>query len=350
MTNTADLKFFDNTRISSFKVCPRRYYYEHVRHWRPDSKSVALTFGSAWHAAQDVIWGAQTGGSLHLMAVKRDSNKALVDEAYAAFIKTWLEDKLPHPDEMSPDELADFAPRTPQIAKEMLYAYIDARSHLFQDPSFKVVDVERPFAVPLDPDDASLWYVGRLDKVFQYRGSFYVGEHKTTTAYKKGSYFRSDFLDSFSPSSQIDGYLFALRMMFGDKASAVWVDAALVHKIEHDGFKFIPIERQHQMIDAFLWTTRHWIDEIEGNKLALAEREADDAPYLAAFPQNTSSCGQYGGCPFRSICQTIANPAKETQPPLGFKTEIWDPLQKIDLSKIGFELPATAPAAAKEPA
>lgn len=336
MTNTIPFTAFDNTRLTSFKTCQRKYYYEHVRGWRRVGTALPLVFGGAWHAGMDSIWSC---------AVEiRDGvkKKDVVDLAYDAFVTHWTdpsEGALAHPDKLSADELSDMAPRTPMIAREMLHAYVDARAHLFSDPSFRVLDIERPFAVPLDPNDASLWYVGRLDKVFEYRGKVYVGEHKTTTSYKKGGPFRSDFVDSFSPNSQIDGYLFALRMAHRDKAAGVWVDAALVHKEVHDGFKIIPVDRQHAMIDAWLWETRNYIDQIEGNLAALAERENDDTPYLAAFPKNTAACTNYGGCPFADICKTIGNPAKEKTPPLGYKVDLWDPLSKIDLTKIGLDVP-----------
>lgn len=335
--NIAELRFFDNTRLSSFKTCARKFYFEHVRHWRPDRKSVALSFGGAWHAAMDSCWKSLAEGY---------TKSLVIDAAYKAFVEHWVEEGLPHPDALSPDELADMTPRTPMIAREMLHAYIDARVHLFSDPSFKLIDVERPFAVPLDPNDPSLWYVGRLDKVFGYRTNFFVMEHKTTTSYRKNGPFRADFLDSFSPNSQIDGYLFALRMAYGDKAAGVWIDAALVHKEVHDGFKILPVDRQHAMIDSWLWEARNYIDQIEGNLEALAERAEDDTPYLAAFPKNTSSCSQYGGCPFADLCKTLANPAKQVDPPLGYKIERWDPLAHIDLTKIGFSVPTSV----KEPA
>lgn len=335
-----DFTAFDNTRLTSFKTCQRKYYYEHVRGWRPDRKSAALAFGGSWHAAMDAVWGN------YKVANSKDAKAHIISHAYGAFVEHWTSEGMPHPDALTPDELQDLAPRTPMIAREMLHAYVGARAHLFSDPSFKLIDIERPFAVPLDPNDTSLWYVGRLDKIFEYRGKAYVGEHKTTTSYKKGGPFRNDFTDSFSPNSQIDGYLFALRMAYRDKAAGVWVDAALVHKEVHDGFKILPVDRQHAMIDAWLWETRNYIDQIEGNMAALAEREHDDVPYLAAFPKNTAACTNYGGCPFADLCKTIGNPAHEKTPPLGYKYDLWDPLEHIDLSKIGLTVPA---ANAKEP-
>jgi hypothetical protein len=324
------ISLYDNTRISAYRNCPRYFYFGHVRNWQADRKSLPLAFGSSWHAAQDVIWRRH--------AEPKDKLNDIADEAYAAFITEWVSNDLPAPENMSPDELEDMTPRTPQVAQEMIYNYLDARWTIFHDPGFELVDIEKPFAVPLDPNNPSLWYVGRLDKVFKFRGKYVVGEHKSSSAYRKDGGFRADFLDQWSPNSQIDGYLYTLRLLYGNDASAVWVDAALVHKQVHNAFRFIPVERQFAQLDAWLWETHAWIDQIEGNLEVLEERSALDTPYLAAFPKNTSSCTNYGGCPYADICKAVPNPAKLDEPPLGYKVQRWSPVDELKLEKIGFKV------------
>lgn len=337
MTNERRVSLFDNSRISSFKSCPRMYLFEHVYHWRPEEKSVALTFGTAWHAAQDAIWRSATA----LAKPDKTTKRAIVDSAYEAFVTAWTADGLPPPDELSPDDLEQLSPRTPQIAREMFHGYIDAREHIFSDPSFAVLAIEQPFAVPLSPDDPTLFYVGRLDKIFEYRKQVLVGEHKTTTSYKKGGPFRSDFIDGFAVSAQIDGYVYALKHQYRERAAGVWIDAALVHKTEHAGFRFLPESRSDEHLDSWLWETHHWIDSIQGNIAALRERAADSTEYLAAFPRNTNSCLQYGRCKFLDICRVVANPARLDGPPMGYKIDPWSPFDVMKLEKLGFKVENT---------
>jgi hypothetical protein len=334
--NTLLLRLFDNTRLSVFKSCPRKYLLEHIYDLRPSMKSAALIFGGAWHEGMDVIWREH--------AAKKADFPSVVAEAYAAFCRHWIEAGMPPPDEIDPDEMERMLPRIPQVAEEMFWNYLEARQYIFKDPSFKLIAIEQPFAVPLDPNDNSLFYVGRLDKTFEFRRQIIVGEHKTTTSYRKalgkgGVPFRSDFLDSFSPNSQIDGYLYASRQLYGAKATSVWVDAALVHKTVHDGFTFIPVDRQFAQLDAWLWETMHWVDQVESNIAVLNERSADAAStrYLAAFAKNTGNCSSYGGCPMMDICKTIANPATLTEVPLGYRVESWSPFQIVKLQELGFE-------------
>lgn len=328
------IKLYDNSRISDLRKCPRYFLLRHVYDFAPERKSMPLIYGSAWHAAMDIIWA-------NYAAPQKEFDR-VVEEAYEAFLVEWQKNGLDHPDNISPDELDEMAPRTPQVAKEMLYHYLDERQHIMKDKSFELVDIERPFAVPLSPTDNSMFYVGRLDKIIKFRKQTLVLEHKSSTSYKKGGPFRNDFLDSFSPNSQVDGYNFALHSMFGDEATAVWVDGALVHRTVHDGFVLIPIDRQFAMLEAWLWETHYWIDQIEANKVILAERSQQDTKYLAAFPKNTGSCGNFGGCPFLDLCKSYPNPAKlEGKPPLGYIKSHWSPWDTIKLEKIGLSADGT---------
>lgn len=330
-TNTSALtpiQLYDNSRISGMKNCPRYFLFRYILDWAPAQTSLPLIFGSSWHAAMDVIW------ENYKDAVKNTTE--VVTLGTAAFVECWVERGMTHPDDMSPDNIDDWNPRLPQVASEMMYEYIDARSHIFTDPSFELLSVEEPFAIPLDPNNPNLFYVGRLDKKVRFRKSVIAIEHKTTTAYKKDGFFRNDWIDSFSLSAQVDGYQFRLRSEYGKEAGGVYIDGALVHKTVHEGFKFIPINRQEMYIDAWLFDTHYWISEIERHKAIYKERAGLDTPYLAAFPKNTESCTKYGRCQFFDICTSVMNPAKLDGAPLGYKVEPWSPFEEIALEKIGF--------------
>lgn len=324
MTNTN--KYYDNTRVSSYRSCPRSFFFRHVKHWEPVRKSAALIFGGAWHEGMDEIW-------TKLVEQPDIDTIELSKLALKAFMGKWIEEGFPALDEIGPEEEQMIGFRHPMTALEMYIEYIDQRRGYITDPRFKLLAVEKPFAVPLDPDDPTLFYVGRLDKVFQRGRDVYVGEHKTTTAFRKDGGFMSTFLDSFSPNSQIDGYTFAAHIEYGDAVTGVMVDAALVHKNHHDIFRFIPIERQFSQIEGWLWETHYHIDQIEQNKEAFKQCDPD-ASYMPAFPKNTQSCAMYGRCPYASVCKMWPNPAGKDTPP-GFHVNKWSPFKTLELEKIG---------------
>lgn len=340
MSDTQKLRLFSHSRLDTFRACMRKGYYSYFRQWALSGAAVAPTWGSSWHCSMDVVWRnhAATGKARSLV----------IEEAYQAFITEWTKSGFSHPDDMSPDDIDNLGAKTPQIAQEMLFSYFEAREHIFLDPSFKLLDIERPFAVPLDPNDPTLFYVGKLDKVFEYQGRVRVGEHKSTGSYKVNGPFRQDYIDSFAPNSQVDGYLYALHKLcqegaYGDhnktKAGGIWIDAALTHKKIHDGFMIIPIERRMEHLDEWLWTTMTWVDMIEGNIAAAKERSSLDTPYMAAFPQNTNSCSNFGGCGYRDFCRSYPNPAKVKEIPLGYvkktSSSIFDQLK---FEKLGFKI------------
>lgn len=324
------LTLFDNTRITSAKKCLRDFYFRHHRHWAVEGDEArALVFGSAWHEAMNALWPR--------LAADPGIDHATVErEAWDAFCGYW--EGKGFPIDMSIEQLDEWAPRTPMVAKEMISNYIDRRRSLFAEPTFELIAVERPFAVPLDPNDPTLWYVGRLDKVFKLGNRIICGEHKTTTSYQgrdPNHTFKSSWLESFSPNSQIDGYLYALRYLYGDTATSLHVDGALVHKKTHNQFIIIPVERQFAQLDAWLWTTHYWIDQIRLNTAALESTDMAVQPYMTAFPQNTNSCGGFSGCAYIGLCKGTANPTQTKSAPYGFISRKWEPFDEIRLESLG---------------
>lgn len=313
------MRLYDNTRLSDYKRCPRLFYYRHVRDWTPDGVRPPLAFGAAWHSAQEVIWAGM------IPPAQMPSRQVLAKAAQDAFIRTWIAEGMPAPDVIDYEMEKELSPRTPAQALEMIVAYVERLEKVRDD--FELVHIERPFAVPLDPEDDTLFYVGKIDKIVRRRGKIIGIEHKTTTAYRKGGKFRSNFLDSFSPNSQVDGYLYALHLMFPDRVGGVWVDAALVHKVD-EGFTFIPVERQLQHLDGWLWEARNWIARLERDKAAAANCRAS-APYMDAFPKNTNSCWDFNSsCSYLPLCKVWSNPIDKPIP-AGFTAKRWDPLEHL---------------------
>lgn len=349
-------RYYDNTRISGYEACERSFYFRHVRNWAPDSTKAALVFGSAWHAAMDVVWAAYCGvGNASI-----DQQKVIA-AAMQGFEGKWVEEGFPSLTDFLNLELEEqkkFLPRTPMVAAEMLYGYIEARGDTMRH-RFKPADpelwIEEPFAVPLDPTDDTLWYVGRWDKrVIRVSDSSIFGiEHKTTTEYKKDGYFKGDYIESFNPNSQVEGYLYAGKVKYGNRFKGIMLDHALVHKDVHDGFAFTPIELQMPQLEQWLWTRHNRIGAIERDierldyirKVASGEVKNNtitNLGFMSAFPQRTGQCvGKYGRCPFLDLCRSDANPERWEDPPAGWKVEKWSPFDELALSQLGLPNPET---------
>jgi len=127
--------------------------------------------------------------------------------------------------------------------------------------------------------------------------------------------------------------LYALHMLWPGQVQGVWIDAALVHRNETN-FLFIPIEKQQNQLNSWLWETNYWISQIQAHTEALAECSPSD-PFLASFPKQTGSCQDFNkNCEYHDICRFKPNPASIAAPPNGFHEEIWNPLVETGAEKL----------------
>lgn len=313
---TKQSRFYDNTMLSSYKDCPRKYFLRHVLNWRAQGISDPLVFGLSWHSAMDVVWAQ----------AKTHPRKDIAHNALAAFRLTWEEQGMPG--DLTLEDIDRLSPRTPSIAAEMLVSYIDKRWGILQESV--LVAGEQPFAVPL-PGTEDTWYVGRLDKTLDHEGRLLVVEHKTTTEYKKDGGFKPSWVESWYSDSQVKGYQFGGGLFFPG-LTQVWVDGALVHKIVHDAFRFVPVAHQFPLLQEWVDDTRQWVARVEHDT---AKYNAQGKLGNGVFPKSENSChGKYGPCPFLDICRTTPDPSQLDGPPGHYIEDRWEPFSVLNLDTL----------------
>jgi len=188
-------KFYDNTRIEDYRRCPRLFYFRHIRHWRWGGKNVDFAFGLAWHDAMDVVWG---------LAHSVKSDDEIHKIACAKFIERWVEEGFKFP--LLPEDTTFLKNKTPGVAAEMLLSYIKKRRPMIVQGTVK--SIEAPFAVLIDPEDNTLYYIGRIDKKWENAEKQIIAiEHKTTGLYRKEGNFSIDWINLFSVSLFTSVYL-----------------------------------------------------------------------------------------------------------------------------------------------
>ena len=256
-------------------------------------------------------------------------------------MEEWRNQELPDPSNIA--MMDTLLPRTPAVAREMLWNYIEINWDFIAQ--CELIGVEQPFLVSLTLDDPTLFYSGRIDKVILNRNSGYIEvvDHKSTKAYAKHGFFRDYFSESFSPNSQVDGYSYAAYMCYGaDYNGDVRIDAALVHKTVHNGFRFFPVKRSAAQLDAWRWETLDRIRSIEANRDALeiqkeGDRKGDNSSYMSSFRKDNGACFDFmSPCIYLDTCKYVANPHREEAPP-GFEIKHWSPFNQIDLQRIGLD-------------
>ena len=332
------MKPLDNSTLTAYRECPRKAYFRYVKHWRQDgTEPIYFSFGSAWHAGLDALYSAfyearsasgPTGSEWNRVRQSSEFANAMAEIAMSAFATIWVEAGWPL--EPTPDEMATYKGRTPVKAKEMyFYYYKELAEHMNR---WNLIATEQPFCVPLDLENEKIFYSGRIDKVIEDEtGQLWLLEHKTSTMFSKTTGFRYDFVQSFSPNSQIEGYMYAVLFMqhmnelpndreFG----GVYVDASLVHKTQFH-FKRIPIYYNDLLVAEWLDDVRYWYQSF---------RESEEN---TAFPRSPHSCqSKFGQCSFINLCRTkpcIKDLPED--PPEGFVVDEWKPftMETVDGDK-----------------
>ena len=293
-------RFYDNSTLDSFRVCPRRFYYRHIRHWETDGIRAPLIFGTCWHASMDFIWSNPT---------------CTHQQAFEVFMQEWNQSEL------ADAEHFDLFPRTPAKAEAMIRQYIDRYQSWLQN-NIKLIAVEKPFIVPLSEKDQNLFYVGKWDKLYQEGRFYHICDHKTSSS------FASTWLNGWSPNGQVDGYLYAGHMEYGEDFKSVMIDGALVQKTKED-FIRVPVERQVDMLETWKWEVIDLIEQIwfyESQLLDLRKQKPER--FLRAYPKCTTSCtSYYGSCPYMNLCKFVPNPEVIEDCPDGYVITNWKPFE-----------------------
>lgn len=325
------LHLYDNSRLSDHRRCNRYFYWRHRRHLARDKPNIPANFGSCWSKAMDIVWPAIQKGL---------TDSQVVELGFDAFVKEWTGTyEYPLLDQMSDDQLRDFRFRHEQTAAGMLPNYVERRRNFIE--KVELLSIERPFAVPLQANDPNLFYVGKIDKAIRWEGRVWGLDHKTTSWYRKAGGFAPEWLDSWNPRAQLDGYLHSLKMEYGKDAKGILVDGALVHQNVHDAFVLIPIEKITSNLEEWHWGVMHEVMIIEANDRNLeAHRQmleqGQGIDFMAAFSKNDNSCIHFmRPCPYLDLCKSVPDPEQMQEIPAGFVEHKWEPFDELQLQKVG---------------
>jgi CRISPR/Cas system-associated exonuclease Cas4 (RecB family) len=305
-------KVNDPTKITEFIRCPRRYFYEYVLGWRPETPSNHLVFGSAVHEALE-----------HLLLNGYTDNEII--RAHEKFLTYYRGYFPPETDEI-------FVPKTPDNFFIVLAAY--AKKY-FQDlENFEVLYTEIAGEVALSNDHVAYF---RMDSILRnlLNSKIFSLEHKTGSS---GYNWESQW----DLSTQVGMYTHVLYCLYEPEVvEGIRINGLLFFKVKKGWEQLAralplsvkpPFElrryaafKSNDQMQVWLWNTLYYLDQIRWNFDLLKDcRERDDV--MMAFPMRPVACGDYGGCPWHDFCLAWANPLQRAwEPPPGYKVEHWDP-------------------------
>lgn len=328
--NSGTILALDNSTLSDWCHCPRRYWWRHELGITPGFPSISLGFGLAFHEAMDVAyrWLAQHPGEAWTPDITAKARVA-AREAYARHVP---------PDAALTEEL-----RTAGKLDTLLTKYFST----YPREPFTVLDVEMSFALAvtqggyagaitnatptgiqawaaevqrdrpsqdgiLVDDPLMLLWLGRMDLVVDWSGIRTI-DHKTTAV------MGLNWAKQWAPNTQMSGYLATLEQLFDHhRVTGAVINGVQVAKTMH-GMTRHPTTRRPDEMRAFHKSITAWAQAISTD---------------TTFPMNTTSCTAYGECPYRDLCNRYPlAPDMDRRLLLAslgddYRVETWNPLEK----------------------
>jgi hypothetical protein len=315
-------RILDATTLKDYLHCPTRYWWRHVKCWVPDKTEFALHFGLAVHAGLEIMYKwikRHPGKNIRegAVTITLDGEKCEMPVRQAVLAKA-LEVYNAHVPE---DQLQFEELRTSGKLVEVLTAYMNMYGH----ETFFVLSVEEAFALGVTatgyttaqykgtiPDDGRLFsWVGKMDIVADLGGYVLPMDHKTTRM------LGPSFAQQWQIDVQMSGYTQVAKLLYpGKQIPGAMINAIQVAKSKSD-FERVLANRNEAQLSAHHHDLLCW-----------TERLGNDTE----FPQNSTSCGAYGNCPYVRLCLRYPNPSKIAKLPLedGFREDTWNPMTRLD--------------------
>jgi hypothetical protein len=284
---------FDNTSLSIYKDCPRKYYYSIIKGFRSKVKAPPLIFGSVYHDCLEIFDKSIILGEDRESALRNVIRYALKASA-SGFGNDTKRTKV--------TLLRSIVWYAEQYRVDPLQTYVFPNGRIGLEMSFS-------FELPFKSNSGEPFeYCGHMDKLALYNDQLYTVERKHTVATLDHNFFQRYFF-----SAQIGGYVYAGKVVFDRPVAGAIIEATQV-AVNFSRFGRSAVYRVNDHLEEWMEDAHYWIKQIEHS----AETNT--------WPHNSESCGKYSGCVFREVC---AKPkfARELILESGFNKDRWDPTQ-----------------------
>lgn len=299
----------DSTKLKSFALCPRKYFYEYILGWRSEYPNNHLVFGSAWHLATETL--SRGGYSLESF-----------EQACVEFLRYYRM----HFDAES-DEL--YEPKTPTNAFKALANY----AKVFQKDIAELYLLGTEIAGLVMINDKRTMHF-KLDILAKRRetGKYLYIDQKTSQRYYP------DWGDHWVLSTQMILYLHALYCLYPlEEVEGGIVRSSFFYKqsgkYPKENFsEEKEIKKTREQMTAWLVRTNRIYDALM-KEMLLLETEGTDTTSMYSFPQNENACFSYGkACTYLPFCKSWSNPlARCETTPIGYTVEHWDPREAAEI-------------------
>lgn len=288
----------DSTFMAAFKSCPQKANLEFVQHWKLRDQSVHLHAGAAYASGMEAARTAYYIDGLNAEDSVATGLQALLT-AYGNF-------------ECPPDS----AKSAERMAGALEFYF--SRYRLGEDKATPMTlpggkrGIEFSFLEPLDilhPETGDpILYSGRMDMMCDFEG-MKLGEDDKTASQLGASWPRQ-----WDLRSQFTGYV------WGARRAGIILNGFLVRGVSILKTKYDTLEAITYRPD---WQIDRWEQQLHRDiKRLIAAWEEGYYDYNLDH-----ACSEYGGCPFRSVCQ-MRDPANLLSQQ--FERRRWDPVARTE--------------------
>lgn len=302
----------DNTMVSAFRACPKKFFWRHIEHLQRGETSIHLVSGGAFAKGLEVTRKCYFDHGM-------DFETSLAKGAAALIFAYNTTDPIP------------------KYAAKSVWGMVGALAYYFEVwPINRIIQPYRPaegqkhtiewnFAIPIPgcfhPDTGKpLLYCGRFDMVGLHENSVLLGEDDKTTSQLGDQWF-----NRWRIPNQILGYMWGARE-FGMNLGGFNVRGVSLLKNGYNHAETMMLINEWQ-IERFLFnlkrTVNRMIEVYTHFKQSEGHRNAS-----GVFEMNMdSACSAYGGCDFLNLCEAH-DPEPFIEP--NYVKIIWNPLASRD--------------------
>ena len=286
----------DSSLIAAFRSCPQKAHLEFVQHWKPSEPSVHLHAGAAFAHGLEV---ARTQFYVH-----GESPGASVAQGLGALMAAYGDFECP-------PESAKSLERTAGALE-----YYFSRYPLGEDRAIPMTlpggkrGIEFSFLEPIEmnhPETGEpLLYSGRMDMMVDYE-NMHLGEDDKTTSQLGASWPRQ-----WDLRSQFTAYVWGAQRA-GIKLDGFLVRGVSILKTKYDTLEAITYRPA--------WMIERWYEQLLHDTARMIQ--CWESGYWDFNLDH--ACAEYGGCPFRGVCQMQRPEVLLKQQ---FEQRVWNPVTR----------------------
>lgn len=291
----------DNTMIRAWRACPKKFWWNYMRHKAPVEESIHLTAGAAFAKGLEVTRKRYFDDGLNFDDALALGAAALI-KSYGAFqANEWHQNK-------AWDNVLG------ALGHYFLEWPIDGPLRPYKPKDSDKHAIEYSFAVPIPQikhpqTDDYIIYAGTFDAVMVYQETLLIGEDDKTAGQLGQSWLAQWILPN-----QLLGYTWG-----------AWQNGLGLGGFEVRGTSLLKNSYGH-VADTKMFP-RWKIDLFERELIATVREMIRDWERDYWRMDLASACSAYSGCPFLLLCDS---PSPEDWLPVNFVDRVWDPLASRD--------------------